>query len=312
MYRKFLNALMVVMLVLALPASMGLAQSVPEESAPPRPIGSLHPTGIHKVVPREEVVINTLTEQGALAPDANPEETEAAVKAYYEHFSKNSSQWVNPEAQMAAYDRELALASGLSPQADPEPERVSVKIFALAAEFAPPAPESISYSYWDGTTCVDVPAADYDGPLHGQTVNPAGTRDNNTIWYTPSQVDDLSVFYNLIFGYEGAGRVRTDLLDPKDGQPGINLAGYTVQDYYDHFAGPGNVSLEGVVEGWVAVPHSEAFYGAPWCDAVADDTDGGGGVARDLAASVLRPGATGSGRTAVRLSSEATGPGEDF
>ena len=59
----------------------------------------------------------------------------------------------------------------------------------------------------------------------------------------------------------------TDILtDPRDGLPGINLAGYTVQDYYDHVAGAGNVILDGDTYGWVTVDHPEAYYGADTCD----------------------------------------------
>ena len=67
-------------------------------------------------------------------------------------------------------------------------------------------------------------------------------------------------------GYEGPGRVRMDLTDPRDGWPGIDLAGYTMQDYYDHVAGPGNVTIEGAVEGWVSVKHSQGYYGANNCN----------------------------------------------
>ena len=59
--------------------------------------------------------------------------------------------------------------------------------------------------------------------------------------------------------------MRLDLKDPTDGKPGINLHGYTVQDYYDHMAGAGNVVLSGTVEGWLTVDHSEGYYGAPNC-----------------------------------------------
>ena len=38
-----------------------------------------------------------------------------------------------------------------------------------------------------------------------------------------------------------------------------------MQDYYDHVAGPGNVTIEGSVEGWVSVKHSQGYYGADNC-----------------------------------------------
>ena len=110
--------------------------------------------------------------------------------------------------------------------------------------------------------------------------------DNNTIWYSPTQTADPDFYANLAFGYEGVGRVRYDLTDPVDGLPGINLAGYTVQDYYDHVAGDGNVAITGTFQGWVTVPHSEGYYGAPQCSGA--DNDGGVGRVGQVAVDALK------------------------
>jgi len=283
MYRKFFNALMAVVLVLALPASIGLAQSDNPRSREPIAIGAMHHAGKHLARPREEAVISILKEGGKLPLNATELDTQTAVDTYYEDFNKKSSEWVNPEMQQRVFDHEQEMGSQLAPQTTTEVIPVSVKVFGLAVDFGA-ANEYVPYSRLNTTTQLCEPVAlteTHTGPRVGQVPHP-GLRDNNTVWYEPWQIADPNFYSKLIFGYEGVGEVRPDLIDPRDGTQGIDLTGYTVQDYYDHLAGPGNVTLEGQVEGWITVPHTEAWYGAPLClntefGPIVDD-DGGGDV----------------------------------
>jgi immune inhibitor A len=262
MSRKLFYSVMILALVLALPSSFGLAQAPSAAQSAPKPIGMISPAGKHLTRPAEEVVIKALTDEGVLQKNATADQSKAAVDKYYQEFSKQSSDWISPEIQMAVLKHEKELTSkGIAAQATPPAAAVSVSIFALAVEF----------SGTDTITACDA-TGDFTGPLQGAIAAPAAP-DNQTLWYAPSQTEDPNFYADLIFGYKGAGRVRMDLIDPHDGQPGINLAGFTVQDYYDHFAGKGNVTLEGMVSGWVNIPHSEAYYGYS-----CNGDDGGGDV----------------------------------
>ena len=266
MSKKLFYPIMILAMVLAMPSSFGIAQTTQQAQSAVKPIGMINPASKHLTRPSEEVVIRALTEEGMLALDASQDQVQSAVEKYYDEFSKQSSDWITPEIQMAVQKHEIELASGgLSPQADPAPAAVSVSIFALAVDFG----GSDTF-----TTC-EVEDT-YSGPMQGEVAMP-DPQDNQSIWYSPEQTADPNFYADLIFGNKGVGRVRPDLIDPDDGQPGINLAGYTVQDYYDHFAGKGNVTLEGLVTGWVTVNHSEALYGAPLCSgSTLIDNDSGG------------------------------------
>jgi immune inhibitor A len=91
---------------------------------------------------------------------------------------------------------------------------------------------------------------------------PVGTgRDNNTFWVPDFGVDH---YESLMFSEEGiTDRVRTDLIGP-DGQPGIDISGYTLNSYYEENSN-GLYNLTGTVVNWLTLPHSEAWYGADSC-----------------------------------------------
>ena len=57
--------------------------------------------------------------------------------------------------------------------------------------------------------------------------------------------------------------MRTDLTGP-DGQPGIDISGYTMQNMYLEMS-KGAYTVDGAATPWVKVPHSEAWYGATRC-----------------------------------------------
>jgi immune inhibitor A len=254
----------------------------PVTKLPSVAIGAIPPAGTHLVRPRGEVVERWLRRQGKIAPGMTREQVRSAVKSYFHAFSKKSSAWVSPEVQERALER-----SSESLQNTPLPitqsttaactavQPVTAKIMVLAVDFG--GTDTFTYSANNGSGCTSETVTT-SGPRKGQIPDPGflGSRDNNTIWYRPQQTANAKFYENLIFGHTGVGRVRLDLTDPTDGKPGINLNGYTVQDYYDHMAGTGNVVLGGTVRGWVRVNHSEAYYGAPNCTRGLDD---GGGPA---------------------------------
>jgi immune inhibitor A len=283
-FPTFLIAIIFVLnLTLCVPPQLSAASAPPgldameSEEVAPAPIklpavaiGAVRPVRQHLVRPREEVVVNWLRKNGSIPQDAAPEQVGAAVAAFYKRFVKQTSAWVTPEAQERALKRktEPELLT-LAPAAI---QPVTATIFALAVDFA--GKDTFTYSAHVGKKCKDKTLT-AKGPRKGNIPKP-GPRDNYTLWYEPSLTANPKFFKKIVFGYEGAGRVRLDLTDPDDGKPGINLAGYTVQDYYDHVAGKGNVTLKGTVTGWVTVDHSEGYYGAPRCST--GSNDGGGPV----------------------------------
>lgn len=241
------------------PEKMPAASTV--EKLSPVAIGALPMSGMHLVPPQQRVLEDWV---GASLPiDATEEEVKAALKEYEIAFNKQSDTWISPEVQEWVSAREEALAEPSRAPMAIQP--VTATVFAMAVDFG--GTDTITHVVEGITTTVTM-----TGPLKGQIPHP-GSEDNNTIWYSPTTTADVSFYEDLIFGYEGAGRTRFDLTDPYDGLPGIDLSGYTVQDYYDNVAGDGNVYITGTVEGWVTVPHSEAYYGAP-----GTGHDGGAGV----------------------------------
>ena len=256
------------LLVLAIPA---LAAYPPPEGPvvltepdvakmPPVAIGAHRLAGTHMVPPAKGVVLAQLREQG-LPLDAGPQEVKAALQGYYDRFVKQSDTWVNPDFQEWAHDHEQALvADEVEAQAI---QPVTATVFALAVDFGATETFTIPVEQPDGSCLTETTTI--TGPLAGEIPPPPST-DNFTVWYSPTlYTSDASWYEKMIFGYEGVGRVRMDLTDPDDGQPGIDLEGVTVQDYYDNVAGEDNVYITGTVGGWVTVPHSEGYYGADIC-----------------------------------------------
>jgi len=285
MHRRLLRTLIIAFLLSTLvsiaPASArvpepddvavaGVADAVP--AVPRKPaiaIGAIPSSGPHLVKPRPENVERWLYDLGAIPLNATPEQVKAAVAQYYQRFGKRSYTWISPKIQEWQLRREAELGDAtLGAQAI---QRVTATVLAMAVDFG--VTETFTLPVPVGDECV-VETVTIAGPLNGNIPHP-GPLDNNTVWYSPTLTADAKFYEKLIFGYEGVGRTRYDLTDPVDGHPGINLAGYTVQDYYDHMAGVGNVVVTGTVEGWVTVPHSEGYYGANDCES---GDDGGAGV----------------------------------
>ncbi|MEU8271887.1 immune inhibitor A domain-containing protein [Sphaerisporangium sp. NPDC049002] len=128
----------------------------------------------------------------------------------------------------------------------------------------------------DADDCItEPPGTKINGPLHNKIPNPAqaagGGKDNNSMWVA----DFNNAFYNdMLYSSKGiTKRVRTDLKDPRDGKPGIDIAGYTMQNMYEEMS-KGAYTVSGEAIGWIKVPHSEAWYGAGACHAAIQDTSG--------------------------------------
>jgi immune inhibitor A len=220
---------------------------------PPVAIGSTASASKHERAPREDLVQQWVRGAEAFPKNATAAQVQAAVDNYYAKFYKRSGGWTNPKVQAMIPERERQLASGgIGPAGINPIQPVTATVLSLAVQFD--ATETISMS------CLTAPVV-ITGPMQGEMMPPAAL-DNNTVWYSPTLTANPEFYEDLAFGYEGIGRVRMDLTDPNDGLPGINLAGYTVQDYYDHVAGDGNVAITGTFQGWVTVPHSEGYYGA--------------------------------------------------
>ena len=126
-----------------------------------------------------------------------------------------------------------------------------------------------SFVDWERPTDINDPTCvtetvDKSGPEYGELPDPATVgsgRDNNTFW-----VEDFNVehYQKLMFSEEGlTDRVRTDLTGP-DGQPGFDISGYTMRNYFLENS-EGVYDLTGTVVDWLALPHSEAWYGADNC-----------------------------------------------
>jgi immune inhibitor A len=259
-------------LALLLPLKPGFVGQAPMQEPTRVAIGAHRLAGTHLVPPSRDALMAELRKEG-LPLDATPEEIEAAKKEWFARFQKQTDTWVNAEFQEWVLQREEILASGAGVYDDAAVAAivpVTATVFHMAVEFTATETFTIPVEQSDGSCLTQT--VTITGPLQGMIPPPPAT-DNFTLWYSPSVTADAKFYEKLAFGYEGAGRVRMDLTDPDDAQPGINLTGYTMQDYYDNVAGEGNVLITGTVEGWVPVPHSEGYYGADNC---ATGSHGGG------------------------------------
>jgi immune inhibitor A len=271
MIQKMWKALMAIIFISSSIAVVPATVSTPSQVVAPAtaPTAKLAPVAIgsttlakpHLRAPREEVALSVLQQEGVLKRGASQPEITAALETYYKQFYKDHGDWLPPD--VAAWDlkREAELAAP-GTKASNAIQPVTATVFALAVEFG--ATEVLSMP------CMTEPIT-MTGPMQGEVAFP-DPGDNNTLWYSPSLTADVSFYNDLVFGYQGVGRVRYDLTDPVDGQPGINVAGRTVQDYYDNVAGKGNVTITGTIDGWVTVNHSEGYYGAPKCNGSDNDS----------------------------------------
>jgi immune inhibitor A len=173
----------------------------------------------------------------------------------------------NPRAaKLLAKAEARAIQKNRNPAADKR-ETEYAKLLVLLIEFDENVVDT--FVNWErqtditDPTCV-VETVSFSGPMHGQLPDPStvGTgRDNNTFWVPDFNVEH---YEKLMFSEEGiTERVRTDLTGP-DGQPGIDISGYTLRNYYLENSS-GLYDLSGAAVDWLTLPHSEAWYGADSC-----------------------------------------------
>ncbi len=198
--------------------------------------------------------MNEQNRKNLLKPAAAAGEENTFLADFRHTLGCRTPAWVNPLAEQRAIEREADLIRRASSPKSVQP--VSAIIFGLAVEFGP------EEEIWFYDANSNLSSTKYAGPAKGRIPVP-GKMDNQTVWYDPSRTAKASFYTNLIVGYTGVGRIRMDLTDPRDDLPGINLAGFTAQDYFDQMAGSNNVRLDAAIEGWIELPHCEAMYGAP-------------------------------------------------
>ena len=198
--------------------------------------------------------------------DASPADIEAAGKQFLKEWRKTAYHGPDP----AKYDRLLkneaqSLKTGKSVGELGLAVTGTLRLLTVMVEFAGSDPVvNLSHPVSvDDRTCV-TSTTTFSGPLHNQIPHP-GPRDNNTLWRSSFGRD---YYEKLVFSTEGiTDRVRLDLRDPEDGQPGIDISGLTMRNYYNEVSGA-RVQFDGGPKGaigWVQVPHSEAYYGASIC-----------------------------------------------
>ena len=91
--------------------------------------------------------------------------------------------------------------------------------------------------------------------------------------------------------------MRLDLTGP-DGQPGIDISGYTMKNMYEEMS-KGAYTVSGEATPWVEVPHSEAWYGASRCF-LNDEDEWEAGAIQDMQGHPDNPdGAAALGKDAV-------------
>ncbi|GII83163.1 protease [Sphaerisporangium siamense] len=201
-----------------------------------------------------------------------------------EQFDRKYSEGNPVAARVLAKREQEAVRTGKNPSEwlyKKAKTTTKAKLLTLLVEFNENANDDFSgFSHPktinDANDCVTEPAGTkISGPLHNQIPDPAkaagGGKDNNAMWVK----DFNNAHYNdMLYSSKGiTKRVRTDLRDPRDGKPGIDIAGYTMKNMYEEMS-KGAYTVTGEAIGWIKVPHSEAWYGAGACGAAVQDTSG--------------------------------------
>jgi immune inhibitor A len=253
-----LSSLMIAAAPAPQPAEMPATEKIPATEM------AAHGHWMSLVPPRvdaEEFAPETLVEVDPSAAPTYTPPSGASVWAQKHHLG------ANPRAAKALAQAE---ARAIQKNRNPAAEKRGVeyaKLLVLLIEFDDTVVDT--FVDWErqtdiaDPTCV-VETVDFSGPMHGLLPDPStvGTgRDNNTFWVPDFNVEH---YEKLLFSEEGiTERVRTDLTGP-DGQPGIDISGYTLRNYYLENSG-GLFDLSGAVVDWLTLPHSEAWYGADSC-----------------------------------------------
>lgn len=248
-------------------AAAGGAQSSADTSDLPAPPLTGFETGedwINTVAPEvdvptdEDITVGRALKQSKL--------NQKAVEAALEYDRKHAGG--NPKAarQIAGVEQE-SLRTGQSPRQIKQAKGTQgAQLLTILVEFNPNAQDDFSDVMIPATVFGDRACVEgnvQNGPLHNGIPNPADAPypDNNTFW-----VEDFSSehFNQLLYTEEGiTERVRMDVTGP-DGQPGIDISGFTMKNHYEEMS-KGAYTVDGAATPWVEVPHSEAYYGADRC-----------------------------------------------
>lgn len=213
----------------------------------------------------DELTVDTIARVRAGA-SASESEVDVAAAEFRAEWSNNHYHGPDPAAYARLRNNEQrALAAGSSPAALGLQVTGTLRLLTVLVDFSGPDnvenfihPVSVA-----DRTCI-TETLTLQGPVHNQLAAP-GPRDNYTFWRSSFERD---YYEKLISSTEGiTERVRPDLIDPEDGQPGINIAGYTMRNYYGEQSS-GRVQFDtgprGVI-GWITLPHSEGYYAANAC-----------------------------------------------
>ncbi len=202
-------------------------------------------------------------------PGASPAQVEAAADAFRQDWAADHYHGPNPVAYQQALQRERAILDGtprsqLAAVGAPAVEG-NLRLLAIAVEFdGEDFVEDFSHEDGIRTGICITETVTYQGPLHNEMPHP-GALDNNTFWM-PSF--EKSFYEQILLSEEGVTeRARMDMVDPVDGQPGIDLSGLSMANYYREVSA-GMITFDAGpagVQAWVKVPHSVAYYGANSC-----------------------------------------------
>lgn len=227
------------------------------------PVASERPY-VHYRMPARPQIEQRLREAGRIGRDATQAEISEAVRDWQAQFAKASPSWARPEDREAVLANEEALLSGESGVQPMAPTEITAAVLAIPVEFS--ATETLGYWEPNATysACTWVTET-FEGPMHGNIPYPGGspteTIDNNTTYYPSTEPEN---YEELIFGTEGI----TEPLRPGDPNVndglGLDISGLTVQTYYDAQS-DSSVTVTGTVVPWVAVTHTEAYYGIDLC-----------------------------------------------
>ncbi len=247
-------------MVIAGVATGGATGSAAAGAHPVADSADLQETYINYVAPRAEKAIGKDKKVNAKAV----REAEALDRKHAAGNPVTARQLARTEAK--------AVKTGKSPrQIKQAPATQEAKLLTILVEYNPAA----TYD-WSGVMVPEtvfqsrecVPAENVpSGPLHNQIPDPANfvethdALDNNSFW-----VEDFSPehFDTMLFTDEGiTERVRPDLTGP-DGQPGIDISGYTMKRMYEEMS-KGAYTVSGAATEWVQLDDSEAFYAADTC-----------------------------------------------
>jgi len=275
------------------PAPDVVAPPAAPDVVPPAAAPSKHGDFISYVRPDDALVYQIARERAGAG--ATPSEVEAEAEAFRRAWEADHYHGPDPRKAEAFLARErawLAATSGgragggagsaagsreivgdhevpSSPDAAHAPHLPAVegtlRLFAVAVEFdGTDTVESFSHETGIRTGACVTETVTYSGPLHNTIPHP-GPRDNYTFWMPRF---DRDFYEKVIFSKEGiTERVRADLIDPEDGEPGIDISGLTMTNFYDEMSG-GRLKFDGGKKGviaWVKVPHSVGYYAANPC-----------------------------------------------